>query len=79
QGFLIFLFHTFLSKPKRELWRALFIAHKSPNQMVTPMAYKFTSTSSTKSITQQQQQSSVKTSKTNSKDGENFLRRRSLD
>ena len=27
QGFLIFLFHIYLSKPKRELWRTFFIQH----------------------------------------------------
>lgn len=27
QGFLIFLFHVYLSKPKRELWQTFFIQH----------------------------------------------------
>ena len=28
QGFFIFLFHVYLSKPKRELWQTFFIEHK---------------------------------------------------
>jgi hypothetical protein len=53
QGFLIFLFHVYLSKPKRELWQTFFIQrgfHQRPHSSSGHVGLLTTSTSSAGNI-----------------------------
>ncbi|CAF1028752.1 unnamed protein product [Adineta steineri] len=53
QGFLIFIFHVYLSKPKRELWQTFFIQrgfHQRPHSISAHTALSTTSDSGTRNI-----------------------------
>ena len=53
QGFLIFVFHVYLSKPKRELWQTFFIQrgfHQRPHLSSGHTGLLTTSDSSTRNI-----------------------------